>query len=450
MPYVYLIQPKATQDPNLYKIGMTNGLNNEQRFRDYGKEAYLILVCETDYPRTIEKKLIEEFDSMFNKKKQTNEYYYVDISKKHIKKLFLQIFEEAEDAIPENKSLEFYPDNIVNTLEEAKSSIAVSVDSMKIVQFFQGLNIPCDSNGLVNITKICNHFNTLGKVETKKRGSNWNNKERTKILKMELAKKLNKSVEEIFYILNDTSDDLKGTYVHPELVFPFLYWLHEPYANDVAKAIKYVDKLKIDTSPIKIYQSRYLSPKMQFTIPLIANPTEFDSFTHTKYDNIQIIRHISTGYLRIQGIDDHYNSKQKSRMQDDDVPRKKTIADWLNDEDTQELLDGFVDMVNNINTPNIIKRKTNQPAIFQINQGPDEYQGYYVHKDLLHFFLHWLDIDYLITCANITDSFITEFKSKEEELKELQEQLNQLRRDKENAQMRINENTKRINLLNSF
>ncbi len=448
MPYVYLIQPKATQDPNLYKIGMTNGLNNEQRFRDYGKEAYLILVCETDYPRTIEKKLIEEFDSMFNKKKQTNEYYYVDISKKHIKKLFLQIFEEAEDAIPENKSLEFYPDNIVNTLEEAKSSIAVSVESMKIVQFFQGLNIPCDSNGLVNITKICNHFNTLGKVETKKRGSNWNNKERTKILKMELAKKLNKSVEEIFYILNDTSDDLKGTYVHPELVFPFLYWLHEPYANDVAKAIKYVDKLKIDTSPIKIYQNRYLSPKMQFTIPLIANPNEFDSFTHTQYDNIQIIRHIPTEYLRIQGIDDYYNSKQTLMMRGT-LPRKKTIEDWLNNENTQELLDGFVDMVNTFKSPNTFKKISNQPAIFQINQGPDQYQGYYVHNKLLHFFLYWLDTEYKLTSARMASSFITEFKSKEEELKNLQEELNQLRKDKENAQIRINENTKRIKLLNS-
>ncbi len=187
---------------------------------------------------------------------------------------------------------------------------------------------------------------------------------------------------------------------------------------------------------------------MQFTIPLIANPTEFDSFTHTKYDNIQIIRHIPTGYLRIQGIDDHYNSKQKLRMRDM-VPRKKTIEDWLNNENTQELLDGFVDMVNTFKSPNTFKKISNQPAIFQINQGPDQYQGYYVHNKLLHFFLYWLDTEYKLTSARMTSSFITEFKSKEEELKNLQEELNQLRKDKENAQIRINENTKRIKLLNS-
>lgn len=238
MPYVYLIQPRASQEPNLYKIGMTNGLNNEQRFKDYGKDAYLILSCETDYPRTIEAELIRQFDSMFEKKKQTNEYYYVDVSKKHIKKLFLQIFIEAEDDIPEDTPLEFFSDNIIDTLDEAKTSIAISVDSIKIVQFFQGLDIPCDSNGLINITKVCNHFNKLKRVETIKRGSNWNNKTRTITLKMQLAKKLNKPVEDIFYILNDTMDTLKGTYVHPELVFPFLNWLHQPYANEVAMAIK--------------------------------------------------------------------------------------------------------------------------------------------------------------------------------------------------------------------
>ncbi len=100
MPYVYLIKPNASQETNLYKIMMTNIEMTD------GCDTELIC-CNTDYPRTIEKKLIETFDSMFDKKNGTNEYY-VDISEKQVKRLFMSIIIQTEQLVASDDSSNWY------------------------------------------------------------------------------------------------------------------------------------------------------------------------------------------------------------------------------------------------------------------------------------------------------------------------------------------------------
>ncbi len=108
---------------------------------DYGSDAELILSCKTDYPRTIEKKLIEQFDSMFDKKLNTNEYYHVDIPEKQVKHLFMRIFMQVEEDTPDEDSIQMFSDNIVTNISEAIESIEITANLLKLVDFLEGQSV---------------------------------------------------------------------------------------------------------------------------------------------------------------------------------------------------------------------------------------------------------------------------------------------------------------------
>ncbi len=240
MPYVYLIKPNASQETNLYKIGMTNGNNNEQRFKSYGNDAYLILSCETDYPRTIEKKLIEEFDSMFNKKEQTNEYYYINISEEQVKHLFMSIVMQVEqDDIPEESSIQMFSDEIVTNFDEAIESISVTAGSIKLINFFEDKNVYIhEGTGCINIANVRKIFNDLERIETKKFVGKWNEKSTTKRMVSQLAQRLSKPKSEVWFTINTGKKIYHGTYVHPALLNNFLEWLQPSYAGALALVVQ--------------------------------------------------------------------------------------------------------------------------------------------------------------------------------------------------------------------
>ncbi len=240
MPYVYLIKPNASQEANLYKIGMTNGNNNQQRFKSYGNDAELILSCKTDYPRTIETKLIEEFDSMFDKKDHTNEYYYVDISEKQVKHLFMSIVMQVEqDDIPEESSIQMFSDEIVTNFDEAIESISVTAGSIKLINFFENKNVYIhEGTGCINIANVREIFNDLERIETKKFVGKWNEKSTTKRMVSQLAQRLSKPKSEVWFTINTGKKIYHGTYVHPALLNNFLEWLQPSYAGELALAVR--------------------------------------------------------------------------------------------------------------------------------------------------------------------------------------------------------------------
>ncbi len=240
MPYVYLIKPNASQETNLYKIGMTNGNNNQQRFKSYGSDTELILSCKTDYPRTIETKLIEEFDSMFDKKDHTNEYYYIGISEKQVKHLFMSIVMQVEqDDIPEESSIQMFSDEIVTNFDEAIESISVTAGSIKLINFFKDKNVYIhEETGCIHIVSIRNIFNEEEQVETKKDVSDWNRTDTTKRMVSRLAQRLSKPKSEVWFTINTGKKIYHGTYAHPALLNNFLEWLQESYAGKLSLAVQ--------------------------------------------------------------------------------------------------------------------------------------------------------------------------------------------------------------------
>ncbi len=240
MPYVYLIKPNASQAANLYKIGMTNGNNNQQRFKSYGNDAELILSCKTDYPRTIETKLIEEFDSMFDKKDHTNEYYYIGISEKQVKHLFMSIVMQVEqDDIPEESSIQMFSDEIVTNFDEAIESISVTAGSIKLINFFENKNVYIhEGTGCINIANVREIFNDLERTETPKKVKEWNRTDTTKRMISQLAQRLSKPKSEVWFTINTGKKIYHGTYAHPALLNNFLQWLQPSYAGELALAVR--------------------------------------------------------------------------------------------------------------------------------------------------------------------------------------------------------------------
>ncbi len=240
MPYVYLIKPNASQAANLYKIGMTNGNNNEQRFKSYGNDAESILSCKTNYPRTIEKKLIEKFDSMFNKKEQTNEYYYINISEEQVKHLFMSIVMQVEqNDIPKESSIQMSSDEIVTNFDEAIESISVTAGSIKLINFFEDKNVYIhEETGCINIANVRKIFNELERTETPKQVKDWNRTDTTKRMISQLAQRLSKPKSEVWFKINTGKNDIRGTYAHPALLNNFLEWLQPLYAGELALAVR--------------------------------------------------------------------------------------------------------------------------------------------------------------------------------------------------------------------
>ena len=114
-------------------------------------------------------------------------------------------------------------------------------------------------NGYINISKICKEYN-------KKIGEWLNNKYSINIFQ-NLENQLNESSEKpikSYYVIKGVRKELRGTYVHPELLIPIILWCSHKNALDVSRIVlDYYSKKMEETKKMEENEEKPISKEQE-------------------------------------------------------------------------------------------------------------------------------------------------------------------------------------------
>lgn len=183
------------------------------------------------------------------------------------------------------------------------------------------------------------------------------------------------------------------------------------------------------------------SNTVEFQIPTLDTDSDPECFTmvsHSSFDNINILRHNSSGNYFITGIVKLYNDTKEAEY-GVNIAKLPTLYDNLskakntNDDDEIAIAEAQLNIVEQ--TPKPIKvdirvwfridttKKfltdlkteggyTSDQVAFKISKGPIKFRGIYVHKFVLNKFLDWMDTNYAIKVAKLLDRHLVEENEK--------------------------------------
>ena len=106
---VYLIQPGELLGTKRYKVGMSKN-ETIKRIKNYKTKTRILCILNSDNPKKLEHKIIKTFKKNFNNC-SGNEYFEIEETEEHIKKIFLEAIINYEE-IKNNLKIECNCDEI--------------------------------------------------------------------------------------------------------------------------------------------------------------------------------------------------------------------------------------------------------------------------------------------------------------------------------------------------